>query len=371
MAGLSRKKKGVLAAGGAAVAALVFALLAVLSLSGNRDDKDKSSSAVRLVIPDAEDKELVDTKTEAYKRSAMFEERNAGVDKADDIWMSLVTEEKTVSGSDLDSLSLGAAMAVASMSLSDARQEDKNAMIDKFFGEEKAEPAPKAAPKPAPKPAPKASPKKTAPKPKKVQEEVRIVGATADAGAYDGDDWGDDDWNDGGWDDDGWGDAPAASTATEGTAVRCMLTQDEKIRSGQRVMLRLLENVDAGGIVIPKNTRVAALATLSGGRMNLVVSGYQVNGKFYAVNLVAYDSDGSRGLYCPTVDRSADGAASQAVSTAGTILSNSMGSSKAKAIGTLVNAALSTGQQVAQKELSKVVVNVPSGYTFYLRNEGI
>ena len=143
---------------------------------------------------------------------------------------------------------------------------------------------------------------------------------------------------------------------------RCMFVKDEKVKNGQRVGIRILEDFRCGSIVIPENTHLSAVCSLSG-RLELMVNGFEMNGRIYPINLKAYDTDGYEGIYCPETAavKGRKKVTGEVVSTAGTALSGLVGGVAGKIVRT--GASLMTSASGEQS------VQIASGYEFYLMEE--
>lgn len=140
---------------------------------------------------------------------------------------------------------------------------------------------------------------------------------------------------------------------------KVMFIRDEKLSSGQRVTLRLLEDMMIGSVLVPKNTHLMAICTV-GDRMTLNISSIEMNGAIYNVNFEAFDTDGGRGIYC--AQSGANKAAKEAGSQASMLGRSYIGGLAGVAAGTIVNA----GAMIAQSAKGKVTVTTTSGYTFYI-----
>ena len=114
--------------------------------------------------------------------------------------------------------------------------------------------------------------------------------------------------------------------------VRACVAATQVIRAGSTVRLRLLEPVRIDGTVIPRNTPVYGTATISGMRLQLVVSSVEYGGQMFAVEASAYDLDGQPGLNVPN-------------SRERTALKEAL-ASVGQTAGTSVNVTRSAGQQV-------------------------
>ena len=132
---------------------------------------------------------------------------------------------------------------------------------------------------------------------------------------------------------------------------------DEKISSGQRVTLRLCEDMVVEGILVPANTHLFATCSISD-RLSLKVSSLNINGNIYSINLVAYDNDGGEGLYCPNTSK----AKKQAAEEAGQIVSSAVQSAISGVAGRIVNA----GATLVSSKGGTEKVEVTAGYQFFL-----
>ena len=129
--------------------------------------------------------------------------------------------------------------------------------------------------------------------------------------------------------------------------VRACVAQTQIIRAGSTVQLRLLEAVRIDGVTIPRNTPLYGLATISGMRLQVVVSSVEYGGRIFAVEAVAYDMDGQPGLNVPN-------------SRERTALKEAL-ASVGQTAGTSVNVTRSAGQQVLS-ELARGGLQASSQY---------
>ena len=118
--------------------------------------------------------------------------------------------------------------------------------------------------------------------------------------------------------DDDFSDDGVTYSDTAKRPFRCMFIRDEKLKDGQRVTLRLLENYQDKGIRIPANAHLNAICKI-GERLELTVKSIELNGKIIPLNLCAYDTDGIKGIYCPETsgNKNAKKAENDALSASG------------------------------------------------------
>lgn len=153
------------------------------------------------------------------------------------------------------------------------------------------------------------------------------------------------------------GGAGGAAEPLPGKPCRCMFTRNEKVRGGQRITLRLLEDMSVGGVTIPRNTHLQGVATITG-RLEIRLSSLDMGGRILTFHLEAYDTDGGRGIYCSDLSKPRQDAVSQGLSTLSSTLSSRL--------GRVARDAASLGASIVRDRAGEATVSVPAGYTFYL-----
>lgn len=141
--------------------------------------------------------------------------------------------------------------------------------------------------------------------------------------------------------------AEGRTAASDAPTVRACVAATQVIRAGSTVRLRLLEPVRIDGTVIPRNTPIYGTATISGMRLQVVVSSVEYGGRIFAVEASAYDLDGQPGLNVPN-------------SRERTALKEAL-ASVGQTAGTSVNVTRSAGQQVLS-ELARGGLQASSQY---------
>lgn len=129
--------------------------------------------------------------------------------------------------------------------------------------------------------------------------------------------------------------------------IRAAIHGDQTITAGDRVMLRLLEPLQAGSVTIPRNYPIAGIARPGNDRVDIVIESIEYAGSIIPVSMKVYDTDGMPGVYCPgslELDALKEGAAS-------------IGSG----LGTSISFTRSAGQQVAM-DLTRGAMTGLSGY---------
>ena len=141
--------------------------------------------------------------------------------------------------------------------------------------------------------------------------------------------------------------AEGRTAASDAPTVRACVAATQVIRAGSTVRLRLLEPVRIDGVLIPRTTLVYGTATISGMRLQVVVSSVEYGGRIFAVEASAYDLDGQPGLNVPN-------------SRERTALKEAL-ASVGQTAGTSVNVTRSAGQQVLS-ELARGGLQASSQY---------
>ena len=129
--------------------------------------------------------------------------------------------------------------------------------------------------------------------------------------------------------------------------VAACIHQDQTLTDGQAVKLRLLEPMQAGNIVVPKNTLVAGTAKVQGERLDILVSSIEYAGNIIPVELAVFDTDGQKGLSVPSSMEQE--AFNEAMANIG------------RGLGTSISFARSAGQQVAM-DVTRGLLQGTSGY---------
>ena len=129
--------------------------------------------------------------------------------------------------------------------------------------------------------------------------------------------------------------------------IAACIHQDQTLTDGQAVKLRLLEPMQAGSIVVPKNTLVAGTAKVQGERLDILVSSIEYAGNIIPVELAVFDTDGQKGLSVPSSMEQE--AFNEAMANIGS------------GLGTSISFAQSAGQQVAM-DVTRGLLQGTSGY---------
>jgi conjugative transposon TraM protein len=164
--------------------------------------------------------------------------------------------------------------------------------------------------------------------------------------------------------------AGEAASGTKNTLSACIYG-DQTVMDGQNVRLRLLEPVQAGNSVIPRNTVLSGTARIQGERLGIAIHSLETGGAVIPVSLTVYDLDGQHGIFIPNMAELS--AAKEMVAGMGTSagtsinLSGDAGKQFAADMGRNVIQGVS---QFTAKKLREVKVHLKADYRIFLLPEG-
>ncbi len=145
-----------------------------------------------------------------------------------------------------------------------------------------------------------------------------------------------------------------------GKPYRCMFTRDEKVKNGQRITVRLLEDLVIRGVHVPQNTHLQGVVSISE-RMEVKINSLDMGGRILTFHFEAYDSDGGKGIYCSDLSKTRKEVMEQGLATASSTLNT--------ALGRVARDAASVGASIVRNKSGEATVTVPAGYTFYIIEE--
>jgi len=155
-----------------------------------------------------------------------------------------------------------------------------------------------------------------------------------------------------------------SNTTGNVNSVPAVIHSDQVVEAGSTVKLRLLQDVQLEGHLIPRNSFLYGTCSMAGNRLTIAATSVQYQGNLLAVSLKAFDIDGNEGLNIPgSVDRDAlkQGAA-QGVSSADLLtMSPSLG---AQAAGI----AIQTGKALTGRKIKTVKIHLKANYQLLLKS---
>jgi len=147
-------------------------------------------------------------------------------------------------------------------------------------------------------------------------------------------------------------------------SVPAVIHNDQVVEQGSTVKLRLLQDVQLEGHLIPRNSFLYGTCNMAGNRLTIAATSVQYQGNLLPVSLKAFDIDGNEGLNIPgSIERDAlkQGAA-QGVSSADMLtMSPSLG---AQAAGI----AIQTGKALTGRKIKTVKIHLKANYQLLLKS---
>jgi hypothetical protein len=154
------------------------------------------------------------------------------------------------------------------------------------------------------------------------------------------------------------------SSAPAVNSVPAVIHSDQVVEQGSTVKMRLLQDVQLEGRLIPRNSFLYGTCSMTGNRLSIQATSVQFQGNLLPVTLKAFDIDGNEGLNIPgSIDRDAlkQGAA-QGVSSADMLtMSPSLG---AQAAGI----AIQTGKALTGRKIKTVKIHLKANYQLLLKS---
>lgn len=149
--------------------------------------------------------------------------------------------------------------------------------------------------------------------------------------------------------------------------ISACIHDDQTIMDGQSVRLRLLEQMHAGSVIIPRNTMITGVAKIQGERLGVSVVSLEYAGIIIPVELRVYDTDGQPGICIPNpaeINAVKEVAANMGASAGTSIsLTSNAGQQLAADLGRGV---IQGTSQYVSKKLREVKVSLKAGYNVFL-----
>jgi len=148
-------------------------------------------------------------------------------------------------------------------------------------------------------------------------------------------------------------------------AIEAVVHEDQTLVNGSIVKLRLLDDINVHGTIVPKDNFIYGTVALEGERLTVTVKSLRYKKSLYPVQLSVYDIDGLGGIYIPgAIARDvAKSSADRSIQTLGlTSFDQSLG---AQAAGAGIEAAKS----FLSKKIKLIKVMVKAGYKVLLRDD--
>ena len=156
-------------------------------------------------------------------------------------------------------------------------------------------------------------------------------------------------------------------SALDKNTISACIYGNQTVTDGQKVRLRLLEQMRVGEIVIPVNAVVTGSARITGERLGIGITSIEYAGSIYNVKLNVYDTDGQEGIFIPgSMELNA---AKEVAANMGTSMGSSINISsdaKAQLASDLGKGLIQGTSQYIAKKMRTVKVHLKSNYRVML-----
>jgi conjugative transposon TraM protein len=156
-------------------------------------------------------------------------------------------------------------------------------------------------------------------------------------------------------------------SALDKNTISACIYGNQTVTDGQKVRLRLLEQMRVGDIIIPANSVVTGSARITGERLGISVTSIEYAGSIYNVKLSVYDTDGQEGIFIPgSMELNA---AKKVAANMGTSMGSSINISsdaKAQLASDLGKGLIQGTSQYIAKKMRTVKVHLKSNYRVML-----
>ncbi len=153
---------------------------------------------------------------------------------------------------------------------------------------------------------------------------------------------------------------------TKNTIPAC-IHNNQTVMDGQSVRLRLLEQVQVGSMIVPRNAVITGVVKVQGERLEITVGSLEYAGAILPVALSAYDTDGQRGVFIPNTTEV--NAAKEMVANMGTSTGTSIslaGNAGQQLAADMGRSLIQGASQLVAKKLREIKVKLKAGYRIFL-----
>ena len=159
-------------------------------------------------------------------------------------------------------------------------------------------------------------------------------------------------------------------SALDKNTISACIYGNQTVTDGQKVRLRLLEQMRVGEVIVPANTVLTGSAKITGERMGIGITSIEYAGSIYIVKLNVYDTDGQEGIFIPgSMELNA---AKEVAANMGTSMGSSINISsdaKAQLASDLGKGLIQGTSQYIAKKMRTVKVNLKANYRVMLYAE--
>ncbi|MDD5053175.1 MAG: conjugative transposon protein TraM [Sulfuricurvum sp.] len=165
----------------------------------------------------------------------------------------------------------------------------------------------------------------------------------------------------------GFNTAIGKSLQEDRNTIRACIHENCSLINGQSVRLRLLEPLQVGKTLIPRNTMISGEVKIQGDRLEILIQSLEYMGIILPVELTVYDTDGQEGIFIPgSLEINAfKGMAGNIGSNLGSSVSFNQSASQQLVSG-LGKGFIQSGSQYLSKKFQTITVKLKAGYKVLL-----
>jgi len=154
-----------------------------------------------------------------------------------------------------------------------------------------------------------------------------------------------------------------------GNTISAMIHNDQTLINGSTVKMRLVNDINLQGRVIPKNSFIYGVASIGNERLNIAIENIRYGKDIVPVDLKVYDNDGMLGVYIPgSIERDAGKEALGSMASSGSYNVTMATGVKEQLAMQAAQSGINGIKTLAGKKARQVKVHVKANYQVYLKS---
>ena len=146
-----------------------------------------------------------------------------------------------------------------------------------------------------------------------------------------------------------------------GNSIRATVHGDQTVMDGSTLKMRLLEDAEVDGVVVPRNTFIYGTVKINNERVEVKITSVRLKNNLFKFEKEIFDRDAIKGIYVPGNIKS------EARSEATDQGLNQINSNVDGIVGTGVNAVVTAGKSVLSRNIKRTKVTIKTNYEIYLQ----
>lgn len=146
-----------------------------------------------------------------------------------------------------------------------------------------------------------------------------------------------------------------------GNSIRATVHGDQTVMDGSTLKMRLLEDAEVDGVVVPRNTFIYGTVKINNERVEVKITSVRLKNNLFKFEKEIFDRDAIKGIYVPGNIKS------EARSEATDQGLNQINSNVDGIVGTGVNAVVTAGKSVLSRNIKRTKITIKTNYEIYLQ----